>query len=243
MKIIITSGGTSEPIDSVRKITNNSSGKLGSIIAEKLCEIDNIEKIYYVCSKNAVMPENKKVEIKFVSSVDSLLETLKNLIQSEKIDYVIHSMAVSDYKVHYVTTDQILSEKLQNLTPTKILEELDSQSLKLTSDKKISSNMDNLIIRLIKTPKVISQIKLWDKNTKLIGFKLLVDVSENELINVAYNLLEKNNCDYVLANDLTKINAIEHNALLIDKEKNVIKLKTKNEIAQKIFEIVKGDKI
>src|SRR5574344_1878795 len=102
MKIIITSGGTSEPIDSVRKITNNSSGKLGSIIAEKLCEIDNIEKIYYVCSKNAFMPENKKVEVKFVSSVDSLLETLKNLIQSEKIDYVIHSIAVSDYKVDYV---------------------------------------------------------------------------------------------------------------------------------------------
>ena len=49
-KIIITAGGTSEKIDNVRKITNSSSGKLGSVIATKLLELpdDKIEKIYYV---------------------------------------------------------------------------------------------------------------------------------------------------------------------------------------------------
>ena len=32
-RIVITSGGTSERIDNVRKITNSSSGKLGMVIA------------------------------------------------------------------------------------------------------------------------------------------------------------------------------------------------------------------
>ena len=64
-KIIITSGGTSERIDNVRKITNSSSGKLGSLIASKLIELNdfNIEKIYYICSKNAIKPTNTKIEI------------------------------------------------------------------------------------------------------------------------------------------------------------------------------------
>ena len=35
-KVIITAGGTSEKIDNVRKITNSSSGKLGSVIASRL---------------------------------------------------------------------------------------------------------------------------------------------------------------------------------------------------------------
>ncbi len=39
MNVVITAGGTSEPIDMVRKITNSSSGKLGSIIASKFNEI------------------------------------------------------------------------------------------------------------------------------------------------------------------------------------------------------------
>ena len=35
MNIIITSGGTSENIDNVRKITNTATGALGSIIANE----------------------------------------------------------------------------------------------------------------------------------------------------------------------------------------------------------------
>lgn len=34
MKILITSGGTTEAIDSVRGITNHSTGRLGKVIAE-----------------------------------------------------------------------------------------------------------------------------------------------------------------------------------------------------------------
>ena len=40
-KIIITSGGTSERIDNVRKITNSSSGKLGMTIANHLLQKNN----------------------------------------------------------------------------------------------------------------------------------------------------------------------------------------------------------
>ena len=41
INVVITSGGTSERIDNVRKITNSSSGKLGSVISDKLNELLN----------------------------------------------------------------------------------------------------------------------------------------------------------------------------------------------------------
>ena len=52
MNVVITAGGTSEPIDMVRKITNSSSGKLGSIIASKF----NQCKVFYICAKKSIKP-------------------------------------------------------------------------------------------------------------------------------------------------------------------------------------------
>ena len=51
--VIITAGPTNERIDSVMKITNMSTGALGSIIAETLLEKkqNEIGTIYYVSTK------------------------------------------------------------------------------------------------------------------------------------------------------------------------------------------------
>ena len=49
-RIIITSGPTNEQIDAVMKITNMSTGALGSTIAETFLRerSKNIEKVYYL---------------------------------------------------------------------------------------------------------------------------------------------------------------------------------------------------
>ena len=203
-KIIITAGGTSEKIDNVRKITNSSSGKLGSVIATKLLELqdDKIEKIYYVCSKNSIRPIGEKIEIIEIVDTKNLELVIKKLLKENKIDYFIHSMAVSDYTVDYVTTAENLAISLEN--KGNILETICNFNLVITDDK-ISSNYDNLIIKLKKTPKIISIIKNASRNTYLVGFKLLDNVSEDELLNVAYKLKEKNNCNLVVANDLNNI--------------------------------------
>ena len=50
-------------------------------------------------------------------------------------------------------------------------------------------------------PKVISGIRQTSPDTLLIGFKLLSGVPHEELIDVGYRLLQKNDCDFVMAND------------------------------------------
>lgn len=230
MNIVITSGGTSERIDMVRKITNSSSGRLGSIIADRFPN----DTIYYICAKNSIKPQNENIKIIEIEGTKDLESAVKDVLTNNRIDVFIHSMAVSDYMVDYVTTSKLLSDNFNN---TNLLEYLEKNQHKLT-DKKISSYEDDLIIRLIKTPKIIHMIKELSKSTLLIGFKLLDDVSKEELINVATKLKDKNRCDYVVANDLKNINATKHIAYIIDKDNNYIEATTKDEIADALYQIV-----
>ena len=57
-RIIITSGPTNEQIDAVMKITNMSTGALGSVIAETFLRERNgeIDKLYYLSPKLALKP-------------------------------------------------------------------------------------------------------------------------------------------------------------------------------------------
>lgn len=234
MNIVITSGGTSEKIDMVRKITNSSSGRLGSIIADKFKN----DTVYYICSKTAIKPKNNNIKIIEIEGTKDLEREVKNILTTNKIDVFIHSMAVSDYMVDYVTTSKLLSD---NYDQTSLDIYLKNNTNKLT-DKKISSYEDDLIIRLIKTPKIIHMIKDLSPNTLLIGFKLLDDVTKEELINVGINLKDKNKCDYVVANDITNINETKHIAYIINKDNNYIEVQTKDEIANNLYKIVTNQK-
>lgn len=219
--IIITAGGTSEKIDEVRVISNFSSGRLGLAVAAAFLESKGagVGKIYYLCDRNTNAPSDERVEIVRVLGVQGLLEALERLLTTEKIDAVIHAMAVSDYTVKQVTT----------LSAIRAGEE-DDPDRKLTEGK-ISSEIDDLVIVLKKTPKVIGEIKKLQKETVLVGFKLLTGVPKDTLIETGYRLLRKNGCDLVLANDLTEIDGEKHAGYLIAQDGDYERLTTKKEIA------------
>ena len=90
---------------------------------------------------------------------------------------------------------------------------------------------------LKKTPKVISLVKTWNPDIMLIGFKLLANVSKDELFAVARTSLKKNKAHYIVANDLNEINGTQHHAYLLS-ENDVTEAKTKSELAKLIFEKV-----
>lgn len=231
INIVITAGGTSERIDNVRKITNSSSGKLGSMIGDKISELINEEyKIFYVCSKKSFKPSDKEnVEIIEIEDTNDLVNVTRELLSKYKIDYFIHSMAVSDYTVEYVTNESKYNKYLENG---------DYNSLFIDRDSKISSYEDNLFIKLKRTPKVIEMIKNVSPSTYLVGFKLLDNVSEEKLIDVAYNLKVKNKCDLVLANDLDSIRKGNHVGYLIKEKDNYLKVSSKEGIATKLVKVM-----
>lgn len=226
MKVVITAGGTSEKIDNVRKITNSSTGKLGLCIAnEFLRTIEDVE-ITYICSKEAFCPSDDRVKIKRIIGVDDLEREVRNVLENNDIDVFIHSMAVSDYKVDYVST----LEKLKNNEEFSM------------NDNKISSSLSDLVIVLKPTKKIISIIKDISPNTYLVGFKLLDNVTKDKLIEVATNLMIKNKCNLVVANDLENIRNGRHIGYIIDEENNVINAEGKDDIAKKLVRRIKNEK-
>ena len=226
MKILITAGGTSERIDDVRTITNSSTGSLGFAIGTAFAAEEKVEKIYYLHGKRAVWPEDEKVVPIEIGGVMDLKDSLTKVLTEDKIDAVIHAMAVSDYMVHQVTT-------LDKLMGTE-----DPEHAQDLSGNKISSDIDDLIIHMKRSPKVISMIKQVSPDTTLVGFKLLSGVPHEELIDVGYRLLQKNSCDFVMANDLREIGRDFHRGYLIHKDKTYDTMNTNEEIADMIVKRV-----
>ena len=268
MNIIITAGGTSERIDEVRKISNMATGRLGSLIAnefiQRYSKRSDVVHICYICSENTIIPDVsfcKKgdiIDVIKITTVNDLQNTITSLMAKHKFDAVIHTMAVSDYTARNVMdagefanfiAEEILQEKLSDDSLTlenrgylvKLINEAVLGSGRdALKQKKISSDINNLLIFMDKTPKIIKLIKQLQPETILVGFKLLVDVGEDELLQAAYNLILKNNCDFVLANDLEKINNDVHVGYFVKNDKSYEKLNTKQEIADKIVTAVTG---
>ena len=228
MNILITSGGTSEKIDQVRSITNHSTGRLGKMIAEHC--LANGAYVTLLTTSKAVKPApHEKLTIKMIEDTEQLLTAMKELVPSH--DVLIHSMAVSDYKPVYMVG---FEEVLASSDLAEFLEKRNSES-------KISSADDYQVLFLKKNPKIIGKVKEWNPNIRLIGFKLLVGVSKEELLATARASLEKNQAELIVANDLTEISSGQHHAYLLGAV-TITEAFSKAEIAEQLLShIQKGD--
>ena len=226
MKILVTSGGTSEAIDRVRSITNHSTGHLGLVITEALIKADH--EVCLITTSQAIKPASQpNLKIIEIKNTLDLLEEMRNLVKDYQV--LIHSMAVSDYTPVYMTSiDEVQASP-----------DLSEFLTKHNTETKISSKEEAQILFLKKNPKIISLVKEWNPKIHLIGFKLLVDVTKDYLIDVARESLNKNRADIIVANDLTQINSEQHLAYLVEKNDNQIAY-SKQEIAELLLEKIQG---
>ena len=226
MKILVTSGGTSEAIDSVRSITNHSTGRLGKIITETLLTAGH--EVCLITTRSALKPEpHPHLTIREIKNTHALLLEMKERVSNYQV--LIHSMAVSDYTPVYMT----------GLAEVEASSNLEEFLNKHNHQAKISSNDEVQILFLKKTPKIISLVKEWNPAIHLIGFKLLVDVSEDYLIEIARKSLIKNQADLIIANDLTQISANQHRAIFVEND-HLQTVQTKKEIANLLLEKIQA---
>ena len=178
----------------------------------------------------AVKPDpHEKLTIKIIEDTEQLLTAMKELVPAH--DVLIHSMAVSDYKPVYMVG---FEEVLASSDLAEFLEKNNSES-------KISSADDYQVLFLKKNPKIIGKVKEWNPNIRLIGFKLLVGVSKEDLLATAKASLEKNQAELIVANDLTEISSGQHHAYLLGAN-TVTEAFSKEEIAEQLLShIQKGD--
>lgn len=111
-KILVTAGGTREPIDPVRYIGNHSSGKMGYALA-KAAARRGAEVILIAAPTN--LPDPMGVVIKKINTAQEMLDAV--LSEYDSVDVVIKAAAVADYHIAE-KYDQKIKKKGDTLTLT-----------------------------------------------------------------------------------------------------------------------------
>lgn len=176
----------------MRYITNKSTGRLGVILAREA--LSRGARVTFIYGKGSLVPEAdelgpdlcSRLKLVEIETVPELLEVMRGELEGEQYDAVLHSMAVLDY------------------VPERCVEE------------KTRSGQDEWWIKLVRTPKVIKVIKELQPRTVLVGFKLEVNKSKEELIQIAHQSLLANRANLVLANDLQQIEQGRHVGYIVN---------------------------
>ena len=113
-RIIVTAGGTREPIDPVRYIGNRSSGKQGFALA--LAAATRGANVHLI-SANADLPEIDGVEVTKIETATELLSVLE--AEFPKCDALIMSAAVADARVSNYSQNKIKKNDFETMDLTK----------------------------------------------------------------------------------------------------------------------------
>jgi len=96
----------------------------------------------------------------------------------------------------------------------------------IQSKKKIKSSKLIMNISLKKAPKIIDEIKKYQKNVFLVGFKAEANLTKSQLIKSAEKKLRESSADMIIANDIGSIrykkNPQNNQVIIVDSKKNVV---------------------
>lgn len=216
--VLITSGGCLEKWDSVRGHTNLAKGTIGKLIAEEA--LDQGANVIYLHGYFSIKPEvgnQQNLQLQSFEGIQDLQEKMKEIIIQQKIDVVVMAAAGSDWIVDYM---------------------VDQNGDVLSSDGKISSD-NPPIIHLKKAPKVLRQIKSWNPDLLLVGFKLESNLDKEALVERAEIRMGESAADYMIANSSDSLYTNDATHYIIDKEKNIIECKSKKETSEVIVQAIK----
>jgi phosphopantothenoylcysteine decarboxylase/phosphopantothenate--cysteine ligase len=180
MQCIVTAGPTYEPLDEVRRLTNFSTGRLGSELVNHLAARGHEATL--LIGQHATyrgQPHARRVET-FTTTAD-LRERLQALA-SPAVAAVFHAAAVSDFAFGKVWSRSPQGE----LTECK--------------GGKISTREGTLLAELMPTPKIISELRQWFRTARLVGWKYEVEGGRAGVIRLAQRQVAECRTDACVAN-------------------------------------------
>jgi phosphopantothenate-cysteine ligase len=209
MKVLVTSGGTRIPIDRVRHIANMSQGTFGAEIAKHfLLQGHQVEFLRADRSKSPFQLSVDFDKVPLPVAVLKFAEMTKlaneNLCRYHETTYKTFAEYAAALKM------LICSRKKADRPDIVFLAAAVSDYGTTPIDGKVRSKDSDMSIQLHKLPKLISEVKQWNPDVMLVGFKLLVDSTPEELGKAAMKSLTDNKCDMVIANDLRDIQQDNH---------------------------------
>ena len=181
MNCIVTAGPTFEPLDDVRRLTNFSTGRLGTELANFLAARGH--KVALMIGESATYAgERRATVVKTFSTTADLRAKLKSF-SGKKVDALYHAAAVSDFAF-----GQIFAEKAAG------------EFSALKASKKISTRSGSLLVELLPTPKIIAELRGWFPKTDIVGWKFEADGRRADALRAARKQLADCATDFCVAN-------------------------------------------
>ena len=165
MNCVVTAGPTYEPLDTVRRLTNFSTGKLGSELADYLA--DKGHRVFLLRGRGSTFRNLVQTlpVVEFTTAAD--LEHHLRSMSSQHVDAVFHAAAVSDFRFGKIWARQ------------------SSGALKELDQGKISTRDGLLLAELLPTSKLIDRFRDWFPKAWLAGWKYEVDGDQASAISWA----------------------------------------------------------
>ncbi len=183
-RVLVTAGGTEEPIDGVRSIGNFSTGRTGALLAEAFAAAGCV--VTLLRARRAIAANAADVRQETFSSFADLAASLRRLLADESFDAVVHAAAVSDYSIAGLVVNG--------------QEELAGARGKLDSGRDVA-------IRLKPNPKLVDSLRAWSANPQIrvIAFKLTRGAGAAAARAAVETLFAHSHADVVVHNDLAAI--------------------------------------
>jgi phosphopantothenoylcysteine synthetase/decarboxylase len=181
MNCIVTAGPTYEALDAVRRLTNFSTGRLGTELANYLTAQGH--QVTLLIGEAATWPGERQAQtVKPFASTQDLHAALQPGMR-RPVHAIFHAAAVSDFGFGKMFTRDAAG-RLKTFRPTK----------------KISTRAGNLLVELVPTPKIIAQLRGWYPRTRLVGWKFEADGQRPDALNAARKQLADCHTDACVAN-------------------------------------------
>ena len=181
MNCIVTAGPTYEPLDDVRRLTNFSTGRLGTELANFLAARGH-KVILLIGTMATYCGERRARRVETFTTTTDLREKLK-AVSSKKVDAIFHAAAVSDFTFGRIFTPNE-SGKLAEIKAVN----------------KISTRQGKLLVELAPTPKIIAGLRGWFPRTRIAGWKFEADGGRAAAISAAKEQIAECSTDLCVAN-------------------------------------------
>ena len=172
MRIVITGGPSSEPIDRVRVITNQSTGELAVKLARRLAAARHSIELFL--GAGAIFRSDSA---KYFRTNDDLHRLLRDVVERHKVKAVFHAAALSDFGVEKLA--------IPGGTP---------------SAGKISSDAESVQLRLVPKPKLILQLRDLFPNAYIVGWKFELDGAPGSVVLKGIGQIQLNRTDACVVN-------------------------------------------
>jgi phosphopantothenoylcysteine decarboxylase/phosphopantothenate--cysteine ligase len=181
MNCIVTAGPAYEPLDDVRRLTNFSTGRLGTTLANYLAARGH-SVILLLGEQATYAGERRAQRVEFFSTTADLRAKMKTLA-SKKVDAIFHAAAVSDFAFGRIFAPD---------DANKLVE--------IKSVKKIPTRQGKLLVELLPAPKIIAELRGWFPRTKIVGWKFEADGKRPEAVEAARRQIAECSTDLCVVN-------------------------------------------